>query len=138
MKKAILFAVVALVVPSVALASTPSKGSKSKSAPKVLYVLKGTLSGYTAATSTSAGSITIAIARSNYHAKALKGQSLTIPTSAKTKVSLQKKLKTITDGDKGVVKVMAAKKVAAADLASTLQASTAKQIVDLGAPKAKK
>ncbi|HLX32951.1 MAG TPA: hypothetical protein VKR79_09335 [Gaiellaceae bacterium] len=148
MKKALILVFAALLIPGAALAAKPAHpthpthpthgsgagGSKSKSAPNVLYVLKGTLSGYTAydsSTSTN-GSITIVVSRANYHGKTLKGQTLTFPVDSKTKVSLENGLTTITDGDKGIVKVRAAKKIPAADLATTLQASSAKQIVDQG------
>src|SRR5579862_3555140 len=143
MKKALILVFAALLIPGAALAAKPAHpthpthpthgsgagGSKSKSAPNVLYVLKGTLSGYTAydsSTSTN-GSITIVVSRANYH-----GKTLTFPVDSKTKVSLENGLTTITDGDKGIVKVRAAKKIPAADLATTLQASSAKQIVDQG------
>ena len=46
--------------------------------------------------------------------------------------------KPIADGDNGLVMIRAAKKVAPADLATTLQASPAKQVIDMGAPKAPK
>ncbi len=140
MKKTLLIAFAALMIPGVAFAKGGNPGhgdgsrSHSKSAPKVLYVLKGTLSGYSAydsSTSTN-GSITIVVSRANYHGKALKGQTLTFPTDSKTKISLENGVTTITDGDKGIVKIRAPKKIAAADLASTLQTYSAKQVVDQG------
>lgn len=143
MKKALLLVIVALAVPSVALAGgNPghgkggTNGHGSKAAPKVMYVLKGTLSGYTAYNSSTStnGSITIAVTRANHHGKALKGQTLTFPVDSKTKVVLRNGATAVTDGDKGIVKIRAAKKIAAADLASTLQGTAAKQIVDQGAP----
>lgn len=134
MKKALFFAIAALLVPGVALAKgkpPTGPGSHGKSAPKVLYILKGTLSGYTAFSAPSTnGSITIVVSRANYHGKALKGQTLTFPVDAKTKVVFPNGATTITDGDKGIVKVRAPKRIAAADLASTLQTFSAKQIVD--------
>lgn len=137
MKKMLLLAIAALMIPGVALAKgNPGHGggSKSHSAPKVLYVLKGTLSGYSAYDSTTStpGSITILVSRANYHGHALKGQTLTFPTDAKTKIVLENGATTVTDNDRGIVKVKAAKKIAAADLASTLQTSSAKQVVDQG------
>jgi len=138
MKKALLLVIAALAIPSVAMAAKPAdKGGKG--APKVTYVLKGALSNYTAyvaATSTTPavnGSITIVVSSANYHGKALKGQTLTFPVDAKTKISLSDGLTSITNGDKGIVKIRAAKKIAAADLAATLQLLPAKQIVDQGA-----
>jgi hypothetical protein len=136
MKKALILVIAALALPSVALAAaTPAHVSVS--APKVAYILHGKLSAYTAynaATSTN-GSITIMIGSSNYHGKALHGQTLTFPVGPKTAVVLHMH-KPIADGDRGTVKIRALKKIAAADLAATLQLSMAKQIVDLGAPKA--
>lgn len=139
MKRIVLIAVAALLVPSAALAAKPqhpqhpAKGPKS--APKVTHVLAGTLSGYTAydsSTSTN-GSITIVVKKANHHAASLKGQTLTFPVGPNTKISLQDGTTTITDGDRGLVKVRAAKNIPAADLASTLQSSTAGQVVDQGA-----
>ena len=97
MKRALIFVVAALMVPSVALAKgNPGHGHQGgKSAPKVMYVLKGTLSAYTAATSTTPGSITIAVTRANHHGAALKGQTLTFPTDANTKVSLEEKFNVV-------------------------------------------
>ena len=134
MKKGILLAFVAalMITPAAAFAS---HGTGGKSAPKVQYVLRGKLSSYTpynAATQT-AGSITIAVSSANYHGKALKGQSLTFPVGANTKISLENGVAAIADGDNGIVKIKAAKRIAAADLAATLQATTARQIVDQGA-----
>lgn len=134
MKRALIFVIAALMVPSVALAKgNPGHGHQGgKSAPKVTYVLKGTLSGYTAANGSTAGSITIAVTHANSHGHALKGQTLTFPVDANTKISLENGLTTITDNDHGLVKVRAAKKIDAASLAATLQTSSAKQIVDQG------
>jgi hypothetical protein len=134
MKRALIFAVAALMVPGVALAKgNPGHGNQGgKSAPKVVYTLKGALSSYTAydsSTSTN-GTITILVSKANKHGKALKGQSLTFPVDAKTKVTLRHHTTTITDGDKGIVTVRAPKKIAAADLASTLQTYSARHVVD--------
>jgi len=76
MKKAIALLAVALVIPtSVAVAkSNPTRG---KSNPMVMYVLKGTLSGYTAATATTDGQVSITVNHANYHGRALKGTTLT-------------------------------------------------------------
>lgn len=138
MKKVLLLVIAALLIPGAALAKgkppVTGPGSHGKSAPKVVYVLKGTLSGYSAydsGTSTN-GSITILVSKANYHGKALKGQTLTFPVGPKTKVTLEDGVTAVTDNDKGIVKVRAPKRIAAADLASTLQTYNAKQIVDKG------
>ncbi len=132
MKKALLLVVAALMVPGVALAAKPAHGPKTP--PQVTYVLKGTLSNYTAYDSGTMtnGSITIVVSHANKHAKSLKGQTLTFPVDANTKISLADGVTAITNGDMGVVKVRAAKHIPAADLATTLQAESAKQIVDQG------
>jgi hypothetical protein len=105
MKKAIVLVVVALAIPtSVAFAkASPTRG---KSNPIVLYVLKGTLSNYQAATSTSDGSISITVNHSNFHSS-LKGQTLTFATTMKTRVTFKNGATSITDGAKGVLKFKA-------------------------------
>jgi hypothetical protein len=106
MKKAIVLLVVALAIPtSVAFAKAgPTRG---KSNPRVMYVLKGTLSSYEAATSTADGSISITVNHSNYHGRLLKGQTLTFPTTVNTRVTMVNGATTVTDGDKGVLKFKA-------------------------------
>jgi hypothetical protein len=113
MKKAIVFLVAALALPtSVAFAkpSHPAKGGKS--APRVQYILKGTLSAYTAAGDTSTGSITIDVKHSNYHGRLLKNKSLTFTLTAKSKVTFRHK-STLAEGQtaKGVIAVRAPKKI---------------------------
>lgn len=134
MKKAILLAVVSalLITPAAAMAKGTPGGH---SAPKVMYVFKGTLSNYTAYDSgtQTPGSITIVVTSANKHGKSLKGQTLTFPVGATTTISLENGVTAIANGDTGIVKIKAAKKIAPADLASTLQATTASQVVDQGA-----
>ena len=110
MKKVLVFLVAALALPtSVAFAkpSHPAKGGKS--APMVMYVLKGSLSAYSAATTGTPGSITIDVKRSNYHARALKGTSMTFSLTSKTRVTNGHgaAATTIADGTKGVIKFKA-------------------------------
>ena len=52
------------------------------------YVLKGTLSNFTAASTTASGSVTIHVTHSNYHAKPLVGQDLTFAVSMTTPTTL--------------------------------------------------
>jgi hypothetical protein len=113
MKKAIVFLVAALALPtSVAFAkpSHPARGGKS--APRVQYILKGTLSAYTAAGDTSTGSITIDVKHSNYHGRLLKNQSLTFTLTSKSKVTFRHK-STLAEGQtaRGVIAVRAPKKI---------------------------
>ena len=105
MKKAIVLLVVALAIPtSVAFAkASPTRG---KSNPRVMYVLKGTLSSYQAATTTADGSISITVNHSNYHGRALKDQTLTFSTTMSTRVTMNGAT-TISDGAKGVLKFKA-------------------------------
>jgi hypothetical protein len=107
MKKAIVLVIVALAIPtSVALAKGP--GTHGKSNPRVMYVLKGTLSGYTAATATTDGKISITVNHSNYHGRTLMGQTLTFSTTAHTRVTFKHSTATtIIDGAKGILKFKA-------------------------------
>ena len=127
MKKALVFVVAALALPtSVAFAkpSHPPKGGKS--APKVQYILKGTLSAYTAYDSTTStnGTITIAVKHANYHGKLLKNQSLTFTVTANSKVTFRHKssLATDTATARGVIVVRAPKKISG-DLVTGLPAA---------------
>lgn len=125
MKKVIVFLVAALALPtSVAFAkpSHPPKGGKS--APKVQYILKGTLSAYTAATTSTTGQITIDVKHSNYHGRALKNQSLTFTLTASSKVTFRHK-SALADGTataRGVIMVRAPKKITG-DLVTGLPSS---------------
>jgi hypothetical protein len=138
MKKIVALVVLALAVPSLALAAKlPTAGSapsaQSKSAPKVIYVLKGTLTAYAAAGATSNGSVSISVKAANHHGASLKGQTLTFPVAPTTKVAADNGT-TVTVNDNGIVKVRGPKRVPATDnLATDLQALTAFQVIDQGA-----
>ena len=131
MKKAIVLVAVALAIPtSVAFAkANPTRG---KSNPRVMYVVKGTLSSYTAATSSADGSISITVNHSNYHGRALKGQTLPFSTTMSTRVTMKNGATTITDGAKGVLKFKAPLRMAAGtDIATALPAmAKALHIID--------
>jgi hypothetical protein len=129
MKKSLILILAALMIPSVALAAKPAHSGAAHQ-PNVAYILHGTLSAYSPY---DAASITILVSHANYHGSALKGQSLTFPVGPNTRISLENGVTAIADNDHGIVKIRAAKRIPAADLASTLQASTARQIVDQGA-----
>jgi hypothetical protein len=121
MKKAIVLLVVALAIPtSVAFAKGP--GTHGKSNPKVMYVLKGTLFAYTAATSTAEGQISITVNHANYHGRKLKGQTLTFSTTSHTRVTFKHSTATtISDGAKGVLKFKAPLRMGAGtDIATVL------------------
>jgi len=139
MKKALILVLAALVIPSAALAAKPAKPSHGPKAPKqVTYKLKGWLSAYSPYDSVTPqnGSITILVKSvKGRHGKSLKGATLTFPVDANTKISLTHHATAITDGDRGSIKVRAAKDIPVADLAATLQLSPAAKIKDNGAPK---
>lgn len=106
MKRAIVLVAVALAIPTSVAFAKGAPSTRGKSNPRVMYVLKGTLSNYTAATAGVAGSISITVTHSNFHS-ALKGQTLTFSTDTKTKVNFPNGATTITDGANGVLKFKA-------------------------------
>jgi hypothetical protein len=118
----------ALLVPAAAVAKgkPTNPGSQSKAAPKVMYVLKGTLTAYTPANGTTNGSVTIMVKSSNHHGASLKNQSLTFAVSSATKI-----VGTFTANDKGIVNLRGAK-AGLGDPAS-FGALVAKQVIDQGA-----
>jgi hypothetical protein len=131
-KKTLALAVLALVIPTAALAAKPTDSSPShgKAAPKVMYVLKGTLWSFTAASTTASGSVTIHVTHSNYHGRLLKGMDLTFAVSTNTTTTLNGAT-TIKDGTRGVVKFRALKNMTNTALLTTLSASnmTAFQVI---------
>lgn len=142
MKKVVPFAIAALMIPSVALAKgpNPTKGPhQNHGKAKVLYVLKGTLSGYSpydSSTSTN-GSITIDVKHANRHGRALKDMSLTFTggLASNTKIVLRDGVTVIADGDRGLVKVRAPREprdTSGSDLAAILTALPVRQVVDQG------
>ena len=136
MKKVIIFLIAAVALPtSVALAQgNPNRG---KSAPKVQYILKGTLSTYTEASDSASGSITIDVKHSNYHARALKNQSLTFTLTTKSRVTFRRGSHAhgeILDGTRGYMTVRAPKRITG-DLVTQLPAlATRIHVVVLKAP----
>jgi hypothetical protein len=136
-KKTLALFVLALAIPGAALAAKPAarpakSTSQSKAAPKVMYVLKGTLSGYLAASSTTTGSITIHVTHSNFHGRLLKGTDLTFAVSTSTATTLNGNT-TINDGARGVVKFRAPKTMSNTGLMAALTAltpMTAVQVID--------
>lgn len=142
MKKFLPFVILALMIPSVALAKgkPPTKGTHTNHGKaKVQYILHGTLSGYMAFDSTSStnGSITIAVTHSNRHGRVLKGNSLTFTgmVSSSTKVVLANGVTVIADGDTGIVKVRAPKEpkdISSSDLTTILTGMPVRQIIDQG------
>jgi hypothetical protein len=116
--------VLALAIPGAALAAKPQHPNKpGTSKAKVTYVLKGTLSNYTAASTTAVGSITISVTHSNYHGRALKGMDLTFAISTKTTTTLNGNT-TINNGARGIVKFRALKNMTVTGLTAALTSST--------------
>jgi hypothetical protein len=103
MRKLLVIALLALLIPTAAFAARPSS-----SHPTVLWVLRGTVSKFTAASGSTKGSISITVKSSNFDSRTLKGMTLTLATDGKTKVVLHVH-KPIADRDRGIVKVRAAR-----------------------------
>jgi hypothetical protein len=112
--------IVLSVVAAAAVAVSPAFAAKKKDT----YELKGTLSAYTAATDTTAGSITIVVGRANHAGQPLVGQTLTFALDATTRVKVSGG--GIADGDKGDVQVKGAPGLDA----TGLQALTPKQVIE--------
>jgi hypothetical protein len=113
MKKLItvLAVAMALAIPtSVAFAKGPPL-TRGKSAPKVMYVLKGTFSNFQAATSTADGSISITVSHANRHGKnltnLLKSDTLTFAVASNTRITFANGTTSLADTAKGMVKFRA-------------------------------
>jgi hypothetical protein len=144
MKKLVLFAIAALMIPSVALAKgkpPPAGTHTNHGKANVMYVLKGMVYGYAAydsATSTP-GSVTIVVSHSNRHGRLLVGQTIQIPVGPNTKLNLENGVTTVAaaqPGDNGMVKVrgprLAFKGAALANLQTALQNHAAHMVTDWG------
>jgi len=137
MKKLLVLAALALAVPSLALAAKPPSpgnppGAHGKSAPMVMYVLKGQLTAFTAASGAINGKVTILVKHANHHGASLVNMSLTFPVSSATKIVVRGG-GVLAVLDKGIVKVRGPKNLAAGqNLATVLQALTAFQVIDQG------
>ena len=92
----------------------PHCGAGAAHAKQVMYVLRGTLSAYVAATAAQPGSVTIAVTGGNCASRALVGTVLTFVLSAPTRVVNGA---SIHDGDRGSVHVRGGKNLDAAALA---------------------
>jgi hypothetical protein len=121
-RKTLTLFALALAITSVAFATTAQASSPSKAAPKVTYILKGTLSDFTAASTTANGSVAIHVTHSNYHARALVGQDLTFAVSMKTTTTLMGG--TIINGARGIVKFRAPLRQSNTTLMASLTATT--------------
>jgi hypothetical protein len=122
-RKTLALVALVLAITSVAFAATAqaSKGT-SKANPKVTYILKGTLSNFTAASTTANGSVTISVTHSNFHANGLVGRQLTFGIAMTTPTNLMGG--TIINGAHGIVKFRAPLRVSNATLTAALTATT--------------
>jgi hypothetical protein len=126
MRKTLVLLLVALALPSVALAAKPS--ASPGNAGTVRYVLRGTLWSYTPASSTANGSITIHVTGSNHHGALLKNSDLTFAVAANTKFALSSKagfvpkrnVTAIKDGTRGMVEFRGTLKLSDTTLMTTL------------------
>jgi hypothetical protein len=143
MKKALLFALAALMVPGVALAKgkPPTAGAHTnKGNAKVMYVLKGDIYNYVAYDpATGTGSIMIDVKHSNRHGKLLVGQSIPITLGPNSKVLMENGVTSIAatqPGDQGMIKIraprMAFKGATTALMTNALANLPAKTVVDWG------
>jgi hypothetical protein len=126
-----------VTVPSIALAAKPaspgnSQGRHGNAAPNVTYIFRGMLTEYAAANGSTDGSVSILVKSSNHHGASLKGQTLKFDVSSSTRVVVRGG-GTLTVTDRGIVKVRGPKNVGPTeDLATVLQALTARQVIDQG------
>jgi hypothetical protein len=109
MKKLIVVLAVALLIPtSVAFAkASPTRG---KSAPMVMYVLKGTFSNFQAASPTGDGSISITVSHANRHGNALTklaGDTLSFTVASNTQITFANGTTSLADGSLGMLKFKA-------------------------------
>ena len=122
----IVFAAAALLAaPAVAVAKEKPAKPERRDKRAITYVLVGSLSAYQAAGEAANGSITITVAKSNRHGRSLRGEALTFALTTKTKVRIDAD-GTITDGERGIVKVRGPRRLDAAGL----QALPARQVID--------
>ena len=125
MRKILIVLALALMVPALALAAQPAQPGKS--APKVQYVLKGTLTSFTASTGGADGSIMFTVTQANHHRAALKDQALTLLVTPTTKVVLDTD-GTLTAGETIIVKVRELRRTT--DALALLSGKTARQVID--------
>ena len=124
----------AILVLALAVAGPASAaGAAHKSVPKATYVLEGTFSGYTAASHTADGSITIRVASANYHGGALRSRLVTFAITAKTLTTLNGN-RTISNGAHGEITFRALRRMTNTALMTALRPHhmDARQIVDQG------
>jgi hypothetical protein len=128
-----LVAALALAVPAIALVAKPAQPGQSvqpgKSAPKVQYVMKGTLTSFTASAGGADGSIAFTVTKSNHQRAGLKDKALTLLVKPSTKVVFDTDGQ-LTAGETVVVKVRELKRTT--DASTLLNGKEARQVIDQG------
>ena len=127
MRKVLFVVVLALALPALALAAQPTQPGKS--APKVQYVLKGTLTSFTASAAGADGSITFTITNVNRQRGALKGQPLTLLIKPTTHVVVGTDGE-LTAGETVIVKVRELRRTT--DALALLNGKNARQVIAQG------
>jgi hypothetical protein len=94
------------------------------------FVLRGMLTAYTAADGITDGSVSILVKSSNSQGASLKGKTLKFDVSSSTRVVVRGG-GSRAETDNGIVKVRGPKKLGP-NLATVLQALTARQVIDQG------
>jgi hypothetical protein len=125
MHKVLIVLALALALPALALAAQPAQPGKS--APKVQYVFKGTLTSFTASTGGADGSITFTVTTANHHRVALKDQSLTLLVKPETKIVLDTDGE-LAGGETVIVKVKELRRTT--DALALLHGKNARQVID--------
>jgi hypothetical protein len=125
MRKLLAITILTLVLPGLALAAG-GKPTKPAASPKVMYVLRGTLTALTPANGATNGSVSITITSSNRHGASLTGHTYTFAVSSATKV-----VGTFKANDKGLVKLRGPK--AGLGDPSGFPSLVAFQVIDQGA-----
>jgi hypothetical protein len=128
---ALLATIIALAAPAAALAAKPphpTTPAATPASPTFSYILRGTLTAYTAANGSTNGSVTIAVKNAvsggNHAAKALINKTFTLVVTPSTKVTLHNGA--FAANDKGTVKFRGKKGVTDAG------GLTATQVIDQG------
>lgn len=125
MRKLVIVLALALALPALAFAAQPAQSGKS--APTVQYILKGTLTSFTASTGGADGSIAFTVTQANRHRADLKDQALTLMIKPTTKVIMDTDGE-LTAGETVIVKVRELRRTT--DALALLNGKNARQVID--------
>ena len=125
MPKVLLVLALALAAPALALGAPPAQPGKS--APKVQYVMKATLTSFTPSTGGADGSITFTVTKANRHGAQLKDQSLTLLVKPATRIVFDAD-GALEAGETIVVKLREARRTT--DALALLSGKNARQVID--------